>query len=110
MRLAYIPLPGPGDVYMAVVLTVCPPPSAHGDATPTALPGLYATVRRATERLCEPLVTEDYLLQSMPEASPVKWRLAHTTWFFETFVLEPRLPGYRPFRPEFRFLFNSCYR
>src|SRR5207249_7612969 len=70
---------------------------------------LYRLVRRATERLCEPLATDDYLLQSMPEASPVKWHLAHTTWFFETFLLVPHLPYYQPFRSEFSFLFNSYY-
>jgi ergothioneine biosynthesis protein EgtB len=59
--------------------------------------------------LCEPLEAEDYILQSMPDASPVKWHLAHTTWFFETFLLLPSLPHYRPFRPEFAFLFNSYY-
>jgi len=69
----------------------------------------FQAVRRTTERLCEPLETDDYLLQSMPAASPVKWHLAHTTWFFETFLLTPHLPGYRPFRPEFRMLFNSYY-
>lgn len=75
----------------------------------TALASHYCAVRRATERLCDPLETDDYLLQSMPEASPVKWHLAHTTWFFETFLLEPYLPGYQPFQPEFRCLFNSYY-
>ena len=69
----------------------------------------YRTVRRFTEVLCEPLVAEDYVLQSMPDASPVKWHLAHTTWFFETFVLIPCLPGYQPFHPQFAFLFNSYY-
>jgi ergothioneine biosynthesis protein EgtB len=72
-------------------------------------PACYDAVRRATERLCEPLVTEDYVIQSMPEASPVKWHLAHTTWFFETFVLTPHVPGYVPFHPEFKVLFNSYY-
>jgi ergothioneine biosynthesis protein EgtB len=52
---------------------------------------------------------EDYVVQSMPEASPVKWHLAHTAWFFETFVLGAFLPDYRPFHPQFRFLFNSYY-
>jgi ergothioneine biosynthesis protein EgtB len=70
---------------------------------------LYQKVRAMTERLCAPLATEDYGLQSMPDASPVKWHLAHTSWFFETFVLERHLPSYRPFRPDFRYLFNSYY-
>ena len=75
-----------------------------------ALADSYRTVRRRTEALCEPLATDDYVVQSMPDASPVKWHLAHTTWFFETFVLAPNLPGYRLFHPEFRFLFNSYYQ
>ena len=69
----------------------------------------YQAVRRCTEQLCEPLAVEDYVVQSMPEASPVKWHLAHTSWFFETFVLLPRLPGYRIFHPDFGSLFNSYY-
>jgi ergothioneine biosynthesis protein EgtB len=60
--------------------------------------------------LCEPLESEDYVVQSMPAASPVKWHLAHTTWFFETFLLTPSLPGYRPFHPQFQSLFNSYYQ
>ncbi|MBF6569912.1 MAG: ergothioneine biosynthesis protein EgtB [Candidatus Binataceae bacterium] len=66
-------------------------------------------VRRTTEQLCEPLAVDDYMLQSMPDASPIKWHLAHTTWFFETFVLSRYLRGYRPFHPQFGFLFNSYY-
>jgi len=69
----------------------------------------YRRVRRCTEVLCEPLVTEDYVIQSMPDASPVKWHLAHTSWFFETFVLLPGSPGYKPFHPQFGSLFNSYY-
>jgi ergothioneine biosynthesis protein EgtB len=68
----------------------------------------YAGVRAATEALCSGLETEDYVAQSMPDASPVKWHLAHTTWFFETFVLAARA-GYRPFHPQYRYLFNSYY-
>jgi ergothioneine biosynthesis protein EgtB len=76
-----------------------------------ASPGLarYRAVRAATERLAAPLSPEDCAAQSMPDASPVKWHLAHTSWFFETFVLERALPGYRPFHPGFRELFNSYY-
>ncbi len=82
-------------------------PAPMADGAPV-LQG-YRAVRGQTEALCEPLAVEDYVVQSMPDASPVKWHLAHTTWFFETFLLEPRLPGYRPFDPAFRVLFNSYY-
>ena len=69
----------------------------------------YERVREQTEHLCEPLETEDYCIQPMVDASPPKWHLAHTTWFFETFVLKSALPNYRPFHPAFEFLFNSYY-
>jgi ergothioneine biosynthesis protein EgtB len=59
--------------------------------------------------LIEGLSAEDCMVQSMPDASPVKWHLAHTSWFFETFVLEQALPGFKPFNPAFRVLFNSYY-
>jgi ergothioneine biosynthesis protein EgtB len=75
----------------------------------TSLLEKYRVARHWTEVLCEPLATEDYVVQSMPDASPVKWHLAHTTWFFETFVLTPFLSGYRPFHPQFSVLFNSYY-
>ncbi len=83
-----------------------------GSAAPdrATLADAYRTVRRCTEALCEPLAPEDYVVQSMPDASPVKWHLAHTAWFFETFLLEPHLTDYRPFHPQFRFLFNSYYQ
>jgi ergothioneine biosynthesis protein EgtB len=74
-----------------------------------ALAERYLQVRRATEQRREPLSAEDCQVQSMDDASPVKWHLAHTSWFFETFVLE-RVAGYRPFHPEFRALFNSYYQ
>jgi ergothioneine biosynthesis protein EgtB len=60
-------------------------------------------------RLCEPLTPEDMMVQSCPEASPAKWHLAHTTWFFESFVLREFLPGYRLFNADFSWLFNSYY-
>ena len=68
----------------------------------------YAAVRTQTERLCEPLEPEDFVVQSMEDVSPAKWHLAHTTWFFETFVLSSQA-DYQPFDPQFSFLFNSYY-
>jgi len=76
---------------------------------PHALAVLYPQVRGATRALAQGLSPEDCAVQSMPDASPVKWHLAHTTWFFETFVLEAHAPGYRPFDPAYRVLFNSYY-
>ena len=69
----------------------------------------FQSVRSASEQLCEPLTPEDCGLQSMADASPAKWHLAHTTWFFETLVLEPSRPDFKPFDPAFRVLFNSYY-
>jgi len=69
----------------------------------------FALIRGGSLSLAEGLSAEDCTIQSMPDASPVKWHLAHTTWFFETFVLEPALAGYRVFHPQFRVLFNSYY-
>jgi ergothioneine biosynthesis protein EgtB len=66
-------------------------------------------VRRQTEALAAPLSPEDQTVQSMSDASPTKWHLAHTTWFFETFLLKPQLAGYRPFDPAYEYLFNSYY-
>ncbi|MBX6319281.1 ergothioneine biosynthesis protein EgtB [Pigmentiphaga sp.] len=69
----------------------------------------FVAVRDATLAMLHGLSAEDCMLQSMAEASPVKWHLGHVAWFFETFVLEPRLPGHEPFDPAFRELFNSYY-
>ncbi len=69
----------------------------------------YKAVRRASEALCAPLAIEDYGLQAMPDASPPKWHLAHTTWFFEIFLLRPYAQGYAPFHPRYEYLFNSYY-
>jgi ergothioneine biosynthesis protein EgtB len=69
----------------------------------------YQRVRRFTEHLCEPLVTEDYVIQSMPDVSPTKWHIAHVTWFWETFLLLPALPGYQSLHPQYAYLFNSYY-
>jgi ergothioneine biosynthesis protein EgtB len=69
----------------------------------------FLTVRGETERRAAPLSPEDQLIQSMPDASPAKWHRAHTTWFFEQFLLSEHYPGYRPFHPDYAFLFNSYY-
>jgi ergothioneine biosynthesis protein EgtB len=69
----------------------------------------FASVRALTEALVAPLSDADATVQSMPDASPAKWHLAHTTWFFETFVLRDHLPGYLLYRDDWPFLFNSYY-
>ena len=74
-----------------------------------ALAELLATVRARSLAIAKPLSPEDCVVQSMPDASPVKWHLAHTTWFFETFVLEKYELGFKPFNAQFRVLFNSYY-
>ena len=66
-------------------------------------------MRAFSQDLCRPLQTEDYVIQSMPDASPAKWHLAHTSWFFETFILQTGLPGYRPSESLNSYLFNSYY-
>ena len=84
---------------------------AHVDAPRSSQFGrLYRQVRAASEELAAPLSAEDQMVQSMADASPTKWHLAHTTWFFETFLLMPHLPGYKTFDPAFTFLFNSYYK
>lgn len=75
----------------------------------TDLADRLAAVRAYTEQLCRPLAIEDYVVQSMPDASPAKWHLGHTTWFFETLVLAPFVPRFRPWRAGWSTLFNSYY-
>lgn len=79
----------------------------HEDSNELALP--YEAVRARSIALSEPLSEEDCCVQSMPDASPIKWHLAHTTWFFETFILERFEPSFQPHHPAFRVLFNSYY-
>jgi ergothioneine biosynthesis protein EgtB len=71
--------------------------------------GDYNEVRRHTAALAGPLSEEDCCVQSMPDASPIKWHMAHTTWFFETFILERFEPDFQPYEPAYRVLFNSYY-
>ena len=81
----------------------------HAPLHPDLLRRRFAEVRRRSLQLAEPLSDEDCTAQSMADASPVKWHLAHTTWFFETFILERHEADFRPFHPAFRVLFNSYY-
>src|SRR3954451_15783248 len=69
----------------------------------------YQDVRRVTESLCSPLETEDYVVQSMPDASPAKWHLAHSSWFFETLVLKPAGADDLSNSSQYAYLFNSYY-
>ena len=70
----------------------------------------YGRIRRFSELLCETLTPEDCAIQSMPDVSPTRWHLAHTTWFFERFVLQEHAPGYEPFDESYYYLFNSYYQ
>lgn len=79
------------------------------DAAPHPLAAAFAAIRARSAALAAPLSPEDCAAQSMPDASPVKWHLAHASWFFETFILERFEPGFKPFNPAFRILFNSYY-
>ena len=85
--------------------------AAAGMSVPEAPPltQQYRQVRAASMALCEPLSTEDYVVQSMPDASPAKWHLAHTSWSFEEFVLSRAGGAYEFHDSDFRFLFNSYY-
>ena len=87
-------------------------PAAHStiDRSPEPLARYYSRIREASLAICKPLEIEDYVVQSMPDASPTKWHLAPTSWFFEQFLLKPRLPQYAPFQASFEFLFNSYYQ
>ncbi|MFC7668328.1 DinB family protein [Hymenobacter humi] len=69
----------------------------------------YQAVRAQSQALCAPLLPEDTVVQPMLDVSPPKWHLAHTTWFWETFLLKEYAPGYQLFHPDYAFLFNSYY-
>ena len=83
--------------------------AAHISDPAPDLAARYRTTRERTEALCRPLAVDDYQVQSEPEVSPPKWHLAHVTWFFEVFLLEPYLTGYRPLDERYATLFNSYY-
>ncbi|WP_347156969.1 ergothioneine biosynthesis protein EgtB [Pontibacter chitinilyticus] len=69
----------------------------------------FTSIRAHTEHICAPLEPEDTVVQPMVDVSPPKWHMAHSSWFFETFVLQPYLPGYQVYHPKYNFLFNSYY-
>ncbi|MFC3563192.1 ergothioneine biosynthesis protein EgtB [Pedobacter jamesrossensis] len=69
----------------------------------------YLSIRKCSEQICEPLQTEDYVVQPIADVSPPKWHLGHTTWFFETFILEPFLVNYQVYNEDYNFVFNSYY-
>jgi ergothioneine biosynthesis protein EgtB len=85
-------------------------PASNRTTNAESLLARFRSVRAATMQFVVPLTPEDMMVQSCAEASPVKWHLAHTSWFFETFVLADFIAGYQPFDPEFRWLFNSYYK
>lgn len=86
-------------------------PKTHSALAPSrqALTEQYKRVRAFSEVICKPLVTEDYVVQSMPDVSPTKWHLAHVSWFWETFVLSAAQPDYTSLHPQYTYLFNSYY-
>jgi ergothioneine biosynthesis protein EgtB len=88
-------------------MTISPPETQAGDASD--LRARFLRTRAESEALALPLSSEDQTVQTMPDVSPTKWHLAHTTWFFDTFILEAFEPGYRAFHPAYRYLFNSYY-
>jgi len=98
----------------AAVATVNRTATAQSRSRPDSSPAKsllarFREVRNFTARLAENLAPEDCVVQSMPDVSPTKWHLAHTTWFFETFILKKWVPGYRDAVQEYAYLFNSYY-
>lgn len=86
-----------------------PLPPSNAIALATDLAEQYRAVRQQSVALCSPLAIEDYVIQTMPDVSPTKWHLAHSTWFFETLILKAHLANYRPHDPQYERLFNSYY-
>ena len=86
------------------------PPATAEERNAASLAGQYLSVRQQTDALTAPLSAEDQMVQSCPEASPAKWHLAHTSWFFETFILSSHLAGYQPLSTQFSDLFKSYYK
>lgn len=105
MTIAIRPLPAKSA---GISDAKAPSPAAIDTLRQTAAQ-TFRDVRSYTEKLAAPLSAEDQVVQSMPDASPTKWHRAHTTWFFEQFLLAPQGPGYHVFDPRYGFLFNSYY-
>ena len=84
-------------------------PDGRPGHTRNGLQALYEEVRGRSMELAAPLTAEDQCIQTMPDVSPTKWHLAHTSWFFETFILGPFDAGYGVFHPRYNYLFNSYY-
>ncbi len=93
----------------AALAAPCPSLFSDSGSPAQGLTEAFLAVRNETERRAAPLTPEDQQIQSMPDASPAKWHRAHTTWFFEQFLLGEHCPGYKPFHPDYAFLFNSYY-
>jgi ergothioneine biosynthesis protein EgtB len=94
----------------ALRLMTSPHPSSTTDLDRRRLLDAYGRIRRFTEQLCAPLEPEDMVVQTMVEVSPTKWHLAHTAWFFETFILREAIDGYENPVREYPYLFNSYYQ
>lgn len=94
---------------MRSALAAAPPSRQEENRDADRLLARYREIRRLTEQLCETLQPEDCVVQSMPDVSPTKWHLAHTSWFFETFILKSWMPEYQPQNPQYAYLFNSYY-
>jgi ergothioneine biosynthesis protein EgtB len=90
-------------------MSVMTPARTDAQTSQDSLAAEYSRIRRQSLALCTPLTAEDMMVQSCADASPAKWHFAHTTWFFETFLLRECATGYRPFHPDFLWLFNSYY-
>jgi ergothioneine biosynthesis protein EgtB len=93
---------------VATTVQAMPEPSPSSPSR-SSLHARYRDIRQRSEQYCAPLNIEDYGLQAVAETSPAKWHLAHTSWFFETFLLKPYVADYTPFHPRFEYLFNSYY-
>ena len=93
----------------AALAASCPSLFSDSDRLAEGLVEAFLAVRDETERRAAALSPEDQLIQSMPDASPAKWHRAHTAWFFEQFLLGEHSAGYKPYHPDYAFLFNSYY-